>query len=90
MFICLISTESGSSGSSGSSSSSGNNQNALIGGVAGVGAFGLIAVIALAVLCVKFRRAQRFTHGKEPVDLNAFQNDHLGKTNLGVSEMDSC
>lgn len=65
-------------------------QTALIGGVAGVGAFGLIAVIALAVLCVKFRRAQRFTHGKEPVDLNAFQNDHMGKTNLGVSELDSC
>ena len=79
MFICLISTESGR-----------GKQTALIGGVAGVGVFGLIAVIALAVLFVKFRRAKRFTHGKEPVDLNAFQNDHMGKTNLGVSELDSC
>ena len=52
--------------------------------------FGLVAVIALAVLCVKFRRAKRSTHGKEPVDLNAFQNDQLGNTNLGVSELDSC
>ena len=73
-----------------STESGSDKQTALIGGVAGVGAFGLIAVIALAVLFVKFRRAKRFANGKEPVDLNAFQNDHLGKTNLGVSEMDSC
>jgi len=64
-------------------------QTALIGGVAGVGVFGLLAVIALAVLCVKFRMAKRFMHGKEPVDLNATQNEHMGKTNLGVSELDS-
>lgn len=78
MFTCLISTDSGH-----------GQQTALIGGVAGVGVFGLLAVIALAVLCVKFRMAKRFMHCKEPVDLNATQNEHMGKTNLGVSELDS-
>lgn len=79
MFTCFISTESGR-----------GKQIALIGGIAGVGVFGLIAVIALAALLVRFRRGQRFTHGKEPADLNTFQNDHMGKTNLGVSELDLC
>ena len=79
MFTCFISTESDR-----------GKQIALIGGVAGVGVFGLIAVIALAVLCAKFRRAKKFTQGKEPADLNTFQNNHIGQTNLGVSELDSC
>ena len=64
-------------------------QTALIGGVAGVGVFGLVAVIAMAVVCVKFRMSQKFTHGKEPVDLHADQNYQMGETNLGVSELDS-
>jgi len=72
----LISTDSGH-----------GKQTALIGGVAGVSVFGLLAVIALAVLCAKFRKAKRFM--KEPVDLNTTQNDHMGKTNLGVTELDS-
>jgi len=73
----LVSTDSGHGG----------KQTALIGGVAGVSVFGLIAVIALAVLFVKFRMAKRFM--KEPVDLNATQKDHVGKTNLGLAELDS-
>jgi len=76
----LISTDSGH-----------GKQTALIGGMAGASVFGLLAVIALAVFCVKFRRAKRSMHIKEPVpiDLKATQNDHMGKTNLGVSELDS-
>ena len=64
-------------------------QTALIGGVAGAGFLGLVAVIALAVVCFKFRMSQRFMRGKENLDLQADQNYQMGKTNLGVSELDS-
>ena len=78
VFICLISTD-----------SSHDKQTALIGAVAGAGVFGLVAVIALAVVCIKFRMSQRSMRAKEPVHLDADQNYQVGKTNLGVSELDS-